>query len=44
LDGGATAVLTPRFAAAGVVRHRTAPAADVAARPLTALVPTVSPD
>jgi len=43
-DGGATAVLTNRFAAGAVARPRPVPAGDVAGRPLTVQVPTVSPD
>jgi hypothetical protein len=43
-DGAATAVPTSRFATGVMDRESAVPAADVAARPLTALVPTVSPD
>ncbi|WP_203900715.1 hypothetical protein [Virgisporangium aliadipatigenens] len=43
-DGAATAVPTSRFATGAMGRESAVPAADVAARPLTALVPTVSPD
>jgi hypothetical protein len=42
--GGCIAVLPTRFATGTVARHRPTLAADVVARPLTALVPTVSPD
>jgi hypothetical protein len=42
--GGCVAVLPTRFATGTVARHRPTLAADVVARPLTALVPTVSPD
>jgi hypothetical protein len=44
VDGGATAVLAPRNASAPMVLHGAVAAADVATRPLPALVPTVSPD